>query len=546
LRRSAAQLHALAEVEREIRASDPNSRRKYLRDFSEAFRAYESVLSATALDSFLRSGDVLLVGDYHALPACQRYFANLVEELASGDERPVVVGLELALARDQSVLDEWMRGEIDEDELRDRLRFDLDWGYDWQPTCELFRSLRRNAQAIYGLDCMPRGDLRRIGARDRHAADKIGEIRRRHPGARIGVLFGESHLAPTHLPQELRLRLAGERIVTVLQNVDQLYWQAAGERSGPVKAVRVASDAVCVFNSTPLEKYESYRLCLERWRNEHPSSIDYAPTIYNLINALLRFLNVDPYCTHNRTQPNFLADLMPQVFNRVSEDQVRRFVLRRGGTERDIAMIQSKLYDPGLCYVPRLNAMFVRRLDMAAATDQVARFVHAACSGGLRIVPELVAGDDAFYTRALREALTTFGARVLHPARPVLREPDLYAWYTKTREEVEQLTGFTHRALMEMVDFLVLHKDMETNRYVELPGLIKKGLGYTGEQREFCARMLGQILGSEMYEAYVEGRLHKRFLRSLYFRNLNLPGSGRDAYFAIARRARAARKRLIA
>ena len=44
LRRSAAQLHALAGVEREIRVKDPSGRRKYLRDFTQAFRSYESVI----------------------------------------------------------------------------------------------------------------------------------------------------------------------------------------------------------------------------------------------------------------------------------------------------------------------------------------------------------------------------------------------------------------------------------------------------------------------------------------------------------------------
>src|SRR5580698_10422993 len=45
-RRNAAQLHALAGVEREIRAQDSHSRRKYLREFSQAFRNYDSLLNS--------------------------------------------------------------------------------------------------------------------------------------------------------------------------------------------------------------------------------------------------------------------------------------------------------------------------------------------------------------------------------------------------------------------------------------------------------------------------------------------------------------------
>src|SRR2546426_12457478 len=93
-RRSAAQLTALAGVEREIRAQDSHSRRKYLREFSQAFRSYESVLDSQQIHSALLAADIVLVGDYHALPAAQRYAASLLEQRALVGDRPVVLGVE--------------------------------------------------------------------------------------------------------------------------------------------------------------------------------------------------------------------------------------------------------------------------------------------------------------------------------------------------------------------------------------------------------------------------------------------------------------------
>ena len=55
IRRSAAQRHALAWVEREIRAQDSHSRRKYVREFNESFRTYESVLDSAQVQD-ARSG----------------------------------------------------------------------------------------------------------------------------------------------------------------------------------------------------------------------------------------------------------------------------------------------------------------------------------------------------------------------------------------------------------------------------------------------------------------------------------------------------------
>src|SRR5580704_14693110 len=291
-RRSAAQLHALASVEREIRSVDPVVRRKYLRDFREAYCSYEKVLSAGDVRREVAKAGIVLVGDYHALPNSQRYLASLLCDMRR-PHRPVVLGVETIFSRDQHILEEWVRGEIDEEELRQRIRFELDWGYDWAPFYELLSAARDHGASIYGLDCMPREDLRKIGARDRHAADKIAELRQRHSDALIVVLFGESHLAPQHLPALLQQRLPAEPVLIVLQNVDALYWHAAGEARDHVEAVQVRKDdrenVLCVFNATPLEKYENYRLCLARWRRDDHSAPDLGPTLYNLIDGMVRF-----------------------------------------------------------------------------------------------------------------------------------------------------------------------------------------------------------------------------------------------------------------
>jgi len=334
LRRNEAQLHALAGVEREVRATDSSGRRKYLRDFSQAFRAYDSIIDSQQLTSTIHAADVILIGDYHALPAAQRFAASLMEERAQPGDRPVVLGVETIFARHQHVLDSWWRREIESDELRERTRFDTDWGYDWAPFYELLVAAREHGEAIYGLDCMPREDLRKIGARDHHAVDKIAEIRERHPRAVILVLFGESHFAPGHLPHLLKQRLPEDRALTVLQNVDALYWRATGERQDRVEAVRVSDDVVCVFNSTPLEKYESYRLYLSRCQGD-AGHADLVPTIYNLIDSLLCFLDINRYSSHNGTQPRFLVDMLPEVHGRSADDMLRRLLSRKGVREQE-------------------------------------------------------------------------------------------------------------------------------------------------------------------------------------------------------------------
>jgi hypothetical protein len=498
-RRSAAQLHALEVVVREIKVRDHNSQRKYLKDFNQAFRAYQSILDSQQWNDAICAADVLLIGDYHALPASQRWAGALFEQRTQPGDRPVVLGVETIFSRDQHILDEWWRREIGEQELRERIRFDRDWGYEWGPFYELLTTAREHGEAIYGLDCMPREDLRKIGARDRHAAHKIGEIRQRHPNTAIMVLFGESHLAPKHLPRLLREQLPQERVLTVLQNVDALYWQAAGEQR-EVEWVRVEDDVVCVFNSTPLEKYENYRLCLGRWSREEEELPDVGPTIYNLIDGLLRFLDINRYSSHNGTQPKFLVDLLPEVYCGASEARLRQLLLRAAGEEKKLETMLQKVDEQGSVYLPAINAFYVREFQMMYAAEEAARFVHHACRG----LPLLRDGSsiarsapiDRFYARTLEHALAYFGSRVLYPARASVGTDDL------TRAACDELA-----------------EDAAHNSRSKFDSM---------------ARDLGYRMGSLLYARYLSGRMRRGALRRLFLADLEKPDAARKAFLKIA------------
>ncbi len=518
-RRSAAQLRALAGVEREIRAQDSHSRRKYLREFADAFRSYDSLLDSQQVQHAMQAADVVLVGDYHALPVAQRYAASLIEQRALVGDRPVVLGVETIFARDQHILEEWWRREIDENELRQRIRFDLDWGYDWTPFHELLVAARDHGEAIYGLDCMPRENLRKIGARDRHAAAKIAEIRERHPNAVIFVLFGESHLAPGHLPRVLHKEMPGARILTVLQNIDALYWRAAGERADKIEAVRVNDDVLCVFNATPLEKYESYRLFLDQW-SRCDSGPDFAPTIYNLIDSLASFLEINRYSPHNGTQPKFLIDMLPEVHGNSSEAMLRRLLSRKGIAGQHLETMLASVEARGSAYFPEVNAFCIREFQMMHAAEDATRFLHEAC----RCLPRRLNGHgpngngaqgsasaglatDTFYTRVIEHAVAYFGSRVLYPSRPAIETEDAPAL---SRAGCEKAAQAAVRA--------------------------------DAEKFQSITQDWGYRIGSQIYNVYLAGKVKPSGLRRLFLAHLAQPGSARKVCTAVIAKLRSAAK----
>jgi hypothetical protein len=518
-RRSAAQLHALAGVEREIRAQDSHSRRKYLREFNQAFQSYDSLLDSEQIQNALSAADVILIGDYHALPSAQRYAGSLIEQRALAGDRRVVLGVETIFARDQHILEEWWRREIDENELRQRIRFDLDWGYDWTPFHELLVTARDHGEAIYGLDCMPRENLRKIGARDRHAAAKIAEIREQHPDAVIFVLFGESHLAPGHLPRVLRKEMPGATILTVLQNIDALYWRAAGERVDKVEAVRVNDDVLCVFNATPLEKYESYRLFLDQW-SRCDSGPDFAPTIYNLIDSLAIFLEINRYSPRNGTQPKFLVDMLPEVHGNSSDAMLRHVLSRKGIGGQKLETMLASVEGRGSAYLPEVNAFHIREFQMMHAAEDAARFLHHACRGlpqrlnghgangnGLQRNASATVASDAFYTLVIEHAVAYFGSRVLYPSRPAIETED---------------TPALSRAAIEKAAQAAIRSDAEKF------GSITQDWGFR--------------IGSQIYNVYLAGKVKPSALRRLFLAHLDEPGLARKVCTAVIAKVRSASK----
>ena len=545
-RRSAAQKHALAPLRREIGAIDPLSRRKYVQEFTQAFQTYDHAISRDTLLRFCAEADTLLVSDFHALDACQFFLCELLEELSAIQRRPLVLLLEAVFTRDQHILDEWQQEEISDDELRQRLHFETEWGYEWEPFLHTLKIARGLNIPIYGADCAPRGNIRRIAQRDRHAADTVVRVRKEHANALVLVMFGESHLAPTHLPRELRLRFPSDCIRTVLQNVDELYFRAAGELSERVPAVQVDADTAAVFNATPVEKWHSYRLCISRWRDESRRTPDFTPLIYDLIDALLAFLHIDRYADED-SGSRYLVDCYPEVANVSSLPRAESLLGRKPLQQARRDEVMAQLADRGSCYIPELNLMIAHRLRMQTATSDAASFVHHACrdfeeAGSPRLIT-----DDTLYASALEHALIHFGAQVLYPSATA-NEDELLSLYSTPKEEIEAGTLLSYREYMRVLDCVILHRDYECHRrsYAAPPALLRELVSSSPSAATVLATQLGQLLGGDLYRAYLAGFISRRTIRSLFFRKLRA-GKAREIYFSLARSVRSARtKPLVA
>jgi hypothetical protein len=274
----------------------------------------------------------------------------------------------------------------------------------------------------------------------------------------------------------------------------------------------VKEDVFCIFNATPLEKYESYRLFLDQW-SRCDDSPDYAPTIYNLIDSLANFLEINRYSPHNGTQPKFLVDMLPEVYGGSQAATLGRLLLRRGVSEDDLKRLLAKVEECGGSYIPQVNAFYVREFQMMHAAEDATRFLHQACQGLPHRVNGHVAAEyansaeqratDRFYARVLEHAIAEFGARVLYPSRPA-------ASGENSPLKSAAIEKLAQAALRDEADL------------------------------EATAREIGSRIGNQIYEAYLAGKVTPSGLKRLFLAHLDEPGMARKVCAAIISRLRGA------
>jgi hypothetical protein len=200
-------------------------------------------------------------------------------------------------------------------------------------------------------------------------------------------------------------------------------------------------------------------------------------------------------------------------------------------------------------YVPGLNAIFALRLNMRRSAELVAHFVQRACQGliGATLSGLGASASEHFYSQVLDGALIRLGSRVLYPSLAPVREADYYGLYSHPREVVESFALYSYRQYIEMIDFLLLHKDYELHRdqYGKTPPLIESGVQYGGQRFSYLTRELGLMLGTELYDAYVSNRITRQSLRSLFFRSRGT-GDAAKIYFELMERIARPRRLMVA
>ena len=126
-------------LRREIGLVDQTSGRTYLRDFAQDYDRFQERASYDDLIVRGFRSDIIYIGDYHALPACQVFCTRFLKDMIRRSAH-VVLGLEMIYGRQQRLLDDWMARRFNDEEFLRRIRYQQEWGYDWSSYGAILRT----------------------------------------------------------------------------------------------------------------------------------------------------------------------------------------------------------------------------------------------------------------------------------------------------------------------------------------------------------------------------------------------------------------------
>ena len=532
-----AQKDLVQRMKREIFGIDKSGRSRYIKTFNTEFGSFRELCSIEDVLARSVGSDIVYFGDYHPLRVSQDWVLRLMMEL-SGRGRKLVLAIEMLYVRQQEMLDRWMKGMIPEQEFLESIDYKSEWGFDWESYRRIFELAREPFVPIFGIDSEPRDHLKYIRKRDRMMARRIANIRRFFPGYQILVMVGESHLASSHLPAEIRKELGEDLEETIIvQNMDRIYWDLLRDGKEQVEAVRVGEGRFCIFNASPMVKYQSYRDIIDLWVGGEGAD-RYIPDLEEMVDYILAFLVGDGASVKVSVDGNIfegLEDVFPEVHCRQTYKSFGSLLRSKRISQLGVVAATESLRRYGVSYVPAINSFLVLDFSSPSAAREAARFVHFALSGRMGAGGKKVDSvEDRFYRFVIEEALVYMGAKIVDSTLDCMKTDPLLSVIDSRGVVRGPAAGMTLAESRSVVKLLKYHTKRErTNRNLERStATLEKIHRLSLKKRLLLIRALGHTLGEAIHECHYRGIVSTEDILGLFREPADGPGDAKRLYIA--------------
>ena len=477
--------------------------------YKEFVKSYQRRSNINQLSAALNQVQIAYIGDYHTFPQSQRSFLRLLKQVTAS--RPVGIALEFVQGRHQGHLNEYMEGALSERNFLEAIEYQDHWVFGgWTSFKPIFEFARENSFPMIAIDRKGRGATgKTLLKRDAYSARKISTFHKDHPEHLLMVLVGELHIAPCHLPEAVRELTTGNgttapKQLSIYQNCEDIYWQLAEKgHEHTTEVVRISSQEYCIINSTPIVCQQSFLNWLELDDESEPLD---APecNFRNYANLIASFFNLP---VENSVDEVEIATVVDLSF-------LARLRKRGDFSPGDMEQIKKQILSSESYYIPSAKMVYLGNLSLNHASEEATHFLRHVCSRSLE--PKHLV--DAFYARALEEAVGFLGSKLLNHRRKCLHGPAL------ERLRRNKTSGEFYR---EMARLVLKHQRMVEGRKVRNSNQIFE---CDAEMFNAITHIIGYQLGDRLYYGLVDGVLDKAEIRELFFDCFEEDGAAFSTY----------------
>jgi len=495
----------------------------YERAYRSSVKDYLQIVGHEEMIKAILRSDVIYVGDYHTCNQSQRSFLRILKAVVKRD-KDFMIGMELLHKRHQPVLDKFLSGRISEATFLKRIRLQEHWVFDlWESFKPLFDFCRYHGIRMLAIDAAPvNSDVR---TRDAAAAGLMVEAMAQDSGKRLFVFIGDLHIAPKHLPEDMRreltLRDMQKEHLILFQNSESIYWKLAEKGlDDSVEVVRLADGNYCRMHTPPVVCQRSYL----NWLEHEEGEIDYADaksSFLEIVDRLCEFLKIRLGKARDEVEVFTCGDLS---FLKALRDSGRFAKEEMDTIKRQI--LASESY-----YIAKTKFVYLANLSINHAAEEAAHFIKSVCSGAEE--PRVIV--DAFYANILHEALGFFGSKIVNHKRKCFHEKDfanLLAYFQTVKVPSERMLEY------ETAHLVTEYKRLERKgKHLENTEIFRSRMDLFLS----LTHALGYMLGDRLYYGLMNGKIKKADIKHLFMDPWEDEGAPVEAYMKTFRKVKGVR-----
>jgi len=497
--------------------------KKYYREFKKETNYFSRNSDVDELIEKILKSDIVYSGDYHTLGQSQNAHLKLLSETIRRKEE-VIIGMEMVYIEDQNHLDEYLKGDIDENDFLIKSKYDEKWGFNWENYKPILDLAKENNLKVIGLNYPAFQVPNPLFVRDKKASELISKISIENPEKLIFVIFGDMHITSSHLPRQVKLELEKKKVsrkdLIIYQNIDEVYFKLVKENlENNVDVVMLKRRVFSILNTTPFIKYQSRIHWRENIDYYHCKFYDigidkctcgdtivFEEEIQELLRSVTKYFNIS-------------KDNLPDFESYTYDSKILFDRIREAGIDMKTIKMKLKIHDS--FYISDPPIICLGRPNTNHMTEQASIYLYYCNS---LFDEDKLTPIDLYFARIIINALGFLGSKIINPKRKCSRLKDFELFNLKYKgkrlkgklykQKIVARNIFKHYELL----LSILKSKKRNNR--GFSNLANKDQMTAG----LLSKCIGQILGENIFYSILQELISKEEIRKLFFNDFDIPG----------------------